>query len=109
MDCGCCVTVRRLRGDGSVILPRKKEKKIMMYFVPMSAGFSYIDPAITSYLIQIGVGVVIAAGTAIGVYRSKIKRALKRKQDEETAPAAVRPAEREKDEVMAADLLDDND
>lgn len=81
----------------------------MMNLVPTAAGFAYIDPAITSYLIEIGVGIAIAIGTAIGVYRSKIKRALSKKKTEETVPAAVRPAEREKDEVTAADLLDDND
>ena len=39
---------------------------------------SYIDPATTSYLIQIVVGVVIAVGTFIGVYRNKIKGFFKK-------------------------------
>ena len=46
--------------------------------------FAYIDPATTSYLIQIGVGIVIALGTAIGIFRSKIKKALKGKKNKIT-------------------------
>lgn len=43
----------------------------------------YIDPATTSYLIQIIAGVVIAAGAVAGIAFSKIKRALKKGKTEE--------------------------
>lgn len=99
---GCGETAGNIPAD-------EKEKQKMMNLVPMTAGFAYLDPAVTSYLVSIGVGVAVAAGTAIGIWRSRIKRALKRKSAEETVPAAVRPAEREKDEVTAADLLSDSE
>lgn len=85
----------------------KKEKQKMMNLVPTTAGFAYLDPAVTSYLVSIGVGAAIVVSTVVGSHFIKLKRKLKRKTEEETAPAAVRPAEREKDEVTAADLLDD--
>ena len=45
----------------------------------------YIDPATTSYLIQIIAGVVIAAGAVAGIAFSKIKRALKKRKNRRTA------------------------
>ncbi len=70
---------------------------------------SYIDPATTSYLIQIVVGVVIAIGTFIGVYRNKIKRFFKKKSD--TAEVDTKDIKmkdnNEKEVITAADLLDD--
>lgn len=72
----------------------------------------YIDPATTSYIIQIGAGVAIAAGTFIGIFWSKIKRAFKKKDkvEETVAPADVMQERTDgKDEITAADLLDDDD
>ncbi|MBR5712409.1 MAG: hypothetical protein IKX54_02330 [Lachnospiraceae bacterium] len=43
--------------------------------------FAYIDPATTSYLIQIGVGAAIAIGTGFGIIRSKIKKSIRRKEE----------------------------
>ena len=45
-----------------------------------STAAMYIDPATTSYIIQIGAGVVIALGTVIGIFWSKIKRVFKKKR-----------------------------
>ena len=39
-----------------------------------SLAAMYIDPATTSYIIQIVIGVVIALGTVMGIFWSKIKR-----------------------------------
>jgi hypothetical protein len=39
---------------------------------------AYIDPATTSYIIQIVVGVLIAAGTTIGIFWNKISRLFKK-------------------------------
>lgn len=45
-------------------------------------SFAYIDPATTSYLIQIVAGVVIAAGATVGVFWKKIKINLRKKKME---------------------------
>lgn len=78
-----------------------------------STAAMYIDPATTSYIIQIGAGVVIALGTVIGIFWSKIKRVFKKKNADE-APA-IDAAEinalhdGEKDVITADDLLADDD
>lgn len=69
----------------------------------------YIDPATTSYLIQIGVGVVIALGTAFGIFRSKIKKALKRKKDDEIVEQVEKKVSEGKESITAADLLDEDE
>ena len=50
---------------------------------------AYIDPATTSYIIQIVVGVVIACGTAAGIIFNKLKRKVKKKSEDENADAPV--------------------
>jgi len=78
-----------------------------------STAAMYIDPATTSYIIQIGAGVVIALGTVIGIFWSKIKRVFKKKNEDETP--ALDTAEinalhdGKKDVVTAEDLLADDD
>lgn len=81
----------------------------MLFTVKPVSG--YIDPASTSYIIQIAAGVVIAIGTVIGVYRNKIKRFFKSKfgkEKEETLPAAERTVTKEKENITAEDLLSDD-
>lgn len=73
----------------------------------------YIDPATTSYIIQIGAGVVIALGTVIGIFWSKIKRVFRKKNNDE-APAIDASEvnalhDGEKDVITADDLLADDD
>ena len=71
----------------------------------------YIDPATTSYIIQIGAGVLIAAGTFFGIFWSKIKRAFKKKEQEvEAIDASEINALHDgaKDVITADDLLDDD-
>ena len=38
-----------------------------------STAFAYIDPAATSYIVQIVAGVVIACGVTVGVFWKKIR------------------------------------
>ena len=71
-------------------------------------SFMYIDPATTSYLIQIIVGVAIAVGTGIGIFRSKIKKAFRRKKTEEVVEAVTKKDTEGKDCVTAEDLLADD-
>lgn len=66
----------------------------------------YIDPATTSYIIQIGVGVVIAVGTFIGIYRNKIIRFFKKNKAEEM-PRAEKNNDAKKEVITADDLMDD--
>lgn len=73
-----------------------------------SLSLMYIDPASTSYIIQIGVGVVIAVGTVLGIYRNKIKRFFKKKKDE-TLPQAEKNNDAKKEVITADDLMDDDD
>lgn len=68
----------------------------------------YIDPATTSYLIQIGAGVVIAIGTFLGIYRNKIKRFFKKNKDE-SIPQAEKNNDAKKEVITADDLMDDDD
>lgn len=39
-------------------------------------SFAYLDPSTSTYVIQIVAGGVIAAGTAVGIYFHKIKKAV---------------------------------
>lgn len=71
--------------------------------------YAYIDPATTSYLIQIVAGVVIALGTVVGIYWNKLKRLFKKKNNDapEAAAEIVKERSEEKSTVTAEDLLDD--
>ena len=68
----------------------------------------YIDPATTSYLIQIGAGVVIALGTTVAIFWSKIKRLFKKNKDEEV-PKLEKNKDAKKEVVTADDLMNDGD
>ena len=52
----------------------------MMFVVILltKSVFAYIDPAATSYLVQIIAGVVIVSGAAIGIYFHKVKRLFRK-------------------------------
>lgn len=71
--------------------------------------YAYIDPATTSYLIQIIAGVVIALGTVVGIYWNKLKRLFKKKKGdaEEASVEMIKDRSEEKNTVTAEDLLDD--
>lgn len=76
---------------------------------PVFSAF-YIDPASTSYIIQIAVGAVVAIGAVIGIFGNKLKRLFRKKKSGEEQPAAARAIsdERKKD-ISSADLLDDDE
>ena len=53
-------------------------------FLMSKPALAYIDPATTSYVVQIIAGIVLAGGAAVGIYWHKIKRFLKnRKKDKQ--------------------------
>lgn len=71
---------------------------------------AYIDPATTTYIIQIIVGAVIALGAVIGIFWSKIKRLFRKKDPAAEQAAAERAFSAEsKKEISAADLADDEE
>jgi len=82
-------------------------------FIELSNVKLYIDPATTSYIIQIAAGIIIAAGAGIGVFWSKLKRALfKKKNDTQDIPEinmddSVKAGG--KDVITAEDLLNGED
>ncbi len=82
----------------------------MSNFLLIPLTLDYIDPATTSYIIQIGAGVVIAVGTFLGIYLGKVKRFFRRNKDkEEQLPEAEKPETVEREVITAEDLLDDDD
>lgn len=58
-------------------------------------AFAYIDPATTSYLIQIVAGVVIAAGATVGIFWKKIKLTFRQKKMEHLEESLKKKAEKE--------------
>lgn len=77
---------------------------------PVSA---YIDPATTSYVVQIVAGIVIACGTVIGIVWNKMKRKIKKKDAAEQEPVQeLRSGEHggvmTAEELLADDETDDS-
>ncbi|WP_044975731.1 hypothetical protein [Ruminococcus sp. HUN007] len=69
---------------------------------------AYIDPATTSYFIQIITGVVIAVGTFAGIFWSKLRRKFKKNKNDEPTP--VSKNNKGKGGVITADdLMSDDD
>lgn len=74
--------------------------------------FAYIDPATTSLIIQIVAGVIIACGTALGIFWSRIKRKFKKKNGDESEEIVNIKQEGDSDEkvvITADELLTDGD
>ena len=71
--------------------------------------YAYIDPASTSYIIQIIAGIVIACGTAVGIGWNKLKRKFKKTEKDVEAPVKTADNGDENKVVTAEDLLDDDD
>ena len=72
---------------------------------------AYLDPATTSYIIQIAAGVIIALGTVVGIFWNKISRVFRKKKTETSEPAPVRSSDLDDSnkEITAEDLLDDTE
>lgn len=49
-------------------------------FLMSKSAQAYIDPATTSYVVQIIAGLVLAGGAAIGIYWHKIRRFFKNRK-----------------------------
>lgn len=73
-----------------------------------TAAAAYIDPATTSYVIQIVAGVVIACGTAFGIIFNKMRRKLRKKSESGEVVQNLRTDNAEGSVIKADDLLDDN-
>jgi len=73
--------------------------------------YAYIDPATTSYVVQIIAGIVIACGATIGVLWSKFSRSIKKKKMENIEELTMdkNTALEGKSIVTAKDLLEDNE
>lgn len=56
--------------------------------------YAYIDPATTSYLIQIVAGVFIAAGATIGIFWKRIKRYFREKKIEHLEKSLSKKADK---------------
>lgn len=73
----------------------------------------YIDPATTTYIIQIATAVVIGLGTFFTIFWSKIKRAFKKKAGDNVQAIDANEInalhDGEKDVITADDLLADDD
>lgn len=87
--------------------------RFAFYFVCLTTVFTvhaaaYIDPATTSYVIQIVAGIVIAAGTAIGIFWNKIKRKIK-KTEKETESDIKNERESRGGVLTAEDLMSDDE
>ena len=71
----------------------------------------YIDPATTSYIIQIAAAVIVALGAFIGIFWNKLKRLFKKKGSEEEEVKIddkIKAKDNDEDVVIKAeDLLDD--
>lgn len=70
----------------------------------------YIDPATTSYVIQIIVGIIIACGAAIGVFWNKITRLFRKNKEKSNPEMSVKSNGEETGQVIKAkDLLSDDE
>ena len=86
------------------------ENIAMLSAVTAGIKMAYLDPSSTTLIIQIVAGVVITVGTVLGIYWRKVKNAVKKKDPEDSAPAAeMKGAEDGRDVITADDLLDDED
>lgn len=57
-------------------------------------SYAYIDPATTTYLIQIVAGVFIAAGATVGIFWKKIKLSIRNKKMERLEKKLTKEAEK---------------
>jgi DUF1365 family protein len=61
-----------------------------------TTAFAYIDPATTSYLIQIIAGVVISCGVVVGVFWKKIRLFFKNRKIASLEKKLTREAQKDK-------------
>ncbi|MCD7999287.1 MAG: hypothetical protein LUH21_18895 [Clostridiales bacterium] len=63
----------------------------LLFHVP---AYAYIDPATTTYLIQIVAGIFIAAGATIGIFWKKIKLFFRTKKMDRLEKKLTKEAEK---------------
>ena len=69
---------------------------------------AYVDPATTSYVVQIVAGIVIACGTGIGIFWNRMRRKVKKKKEGATDQIVDNAERKTQGGVLtASDLLDD--
>ena len=69
---------------------------------------AYVDPATTSYVVQIIAGIVIACGTGIGIFWNRMRRKMKKKKEDGADPIPENAERKTQGGVLtASDLLDD--
>jgi len=71
----------------------------IVYFLLTSVMLSttahaYLDPALTSYIIQIVAGVFIAAGVAVGIFWKRIRMFFRNKKMKRLEKSLTRKAEK---------------
>lgn len=59
-----------------------------------TTAHAYIDPAATSYIVQIVAGVVIASGVAVGIFWRRIKLFFKNKKIQRLEKSLTKKAEK---------------
>lgn len=69
---------------------------------------AYVDPATTSYVVQIVAGIVIACGTGIGIFWNRMRRKVKKKKEDDPQQIVDNAERKTQGGVLtASDLLDD--
>lgn len=84
------------------------------FFVLATVCFSttasaYIDPSAMTYIIQIGVGIIIAGGAAFGYYFKKIKRKMNKKEEPSTDYKLVEEEKFENDDEFDVSQIKENE
>jgi len=67
---------------------------MLMTLVLSTTAYAYIDPAATSYIVQIVAGVVIASGVAVGVFWKRIKLFFRNKKMQNLEKSLAKKADK---------------
>lgn len=84
----------------------------MNYLYDFSKIRLYIDPATTSYVIQIVAGIIIACSAGFGIFWSKFKRKFRKNSDEKMSVPKINEKDNMingKDIIKAEDLLEEEE
>ena len=68
-------------------------------------SFAYLDPSTSTYIIQIVVGGIVAAGTAVGIFWYKIKKAVTKKGANAPAKSSTIDPAKEGKTLSAEDIM----
>ena len=73
---------------------------VLMMVMSEIKAYAYIDPATTSYLIQILAGVLIAAGATLGIFWKKIRYYFKEQSIKRLEKKLTKEAEKKQKEAQ---------